>query len=252
MNLCSIVPVQHYKWMYNEAPMVMCLTHLVENYPKYRNFAAKHHNVYKILDNSLIEMGSAFSIERVYNAAVRIGADEIILEDCYPDGPKTIEAVERSLKWLRENDHIGEFKLNAVCHGRNFEEFEQTFNYLDNIPEIDVISLPKILCEWCFNRGNLYPIFKDTHKKIHFLGAWDGFQELYLMPKEVWDKVRSCDTCLPSLYAIQYKHVWQTRKGVTINLEQRYRDLTKKNYQRVLQEFEDEVVEHQVLNCTHL
>lgn len=243
MNLCSIVPVNHADWMY-EMPDVMLLTHLALKYPEYKELASKKSN-YKILDNSVIELGEAFDISKVYKVAKEVGANEIILEDCYPDSTKTIEAIKRSLKWLKDNNRLGEFKLQAVCHGANEEEFKKTFDFINTCDEIDVIGLPKVLSTWCGERWKLYHIFKNTNKEIHFLGSWYNLKEIYSMPKEVWNKVRSCDTCLPSLYAIQSKHVWEDRDK-TIDLEKDYPELTYDKYSRVLEEFENKVIDKQL------
>ena len=55
-----------------ENKTVMLLTHLVERYPEYIEEALKHPNNYKILDNSLIELKGALSMERLIDAADKI------------------------------------------------------------------------------------------------------------------------------------------------------------------------------------
>ena len=67
MQIIDIVPI-HYLHLVQNQPMAMFLTHLVENSPEYAKFA-RNYTGYKILDNSLIELGQAVSIERVLNAA---------------------------------------------------------------------------------------------------------------------------------------------------------------------------------------
>ena len=246
MQLCSIVPVNHSEWMYNNKnqSISMQLTHLVEKYPKYAARALKEINTYKILDNSLIEIGEALTMERLIKAADMIKADEIILCDKFLDCDGTIESTKEAIKWLKENNRLGDFKLMAVAHGKNKEEWEKCFNYLDNMPEIDVIGIPKVCASWLpsKNRGELADIFMKSKKTLHFLGSWYNLQELLDLPKEVFQRVRSCDTCLPSLYVIQNKHVWEDRDG-TIDLEKNYTELTKRKYNKVLKEFNDLVFE---------
>ena len=243
MDLCSITPIDKAEWMY-ECPTVMLLTHLALKHPDYCEIARNHTN-YKILDNSIIELGHAFSIEKVYNTAKAVKANEIILEDAYPSGEKTVEAIKRSLKWLKDNNHLGEFKLQAVCHGETLEEFLRTLEFIDKCPDIDVIGIPKVLCTWVGERYRLWEYLKNTTKEIHFLGVWDNLHEIYSMPPEVWKKVRSCDTCLPSLYAIQHKHIWEKREG-TIDLESSYPALTRERYDEVMAEMEKQVCEFQL------
>lgn len=239
MEICSIVPVQHMEWMY-DFPIVMCLTHLVEKYPKYAKLAKKSKN-YKILDNSLIELKGAVSIERVVKSADIIKADEIILPDEFQNADETIRKAEEAIEWLKQNKYIGKYKLQAVVHGKTKEDFIKCFNALNSMPEVDVISIPKITStySWCPNRarGELFHLYKNTQKELHFLGSWYNLDEILSVSDKVWDRVRSCDTCLPSLYAIQGKHIWEDRDG-TIDLETDYPELNQNNYNRVLDEID--------------
>ena len=247
MYLCSITPVKQVKWMC-EQPMMMCLTHLVEKYPEYAAAVAES-KAYKILDNSLVELGGAVEIDRVLAAADKIHADEIVLVDVYKDGHATVETVKKSIQWLREHNYLGKYKLQAVAHGSTKEDFIYCFNALNAMPEVDVIAIPKVTVsyEWCGgrSRAGAYHIFKNTDKEIHFLGSWYNLAELFELPGEVWDKVRSCDTCLPSLYVIQNKHVWEDREG-TIDLEKDYPEMTKEKYDAVMAEMEQQVIKHQL------
>ena len=237
MYLSNIVPVPQTEWMVNQ-PIIMSLSHLIEKYPRYREMLKNRpKDSYLMVDNSIIEMGSSFSMERIYNNAKSVDADEIILEDAYPDGPETINAIKRSLKWLKDNNHLGEFKIQAVCHGRNLEEFVNTFNFINNCPEIDTIGIPKVLSVWCGERKNLAPIFTKTSKNIHYLGSWYSLKELSDLNNDLRSKIRSCDTCLICAYVIQNKNVLETRDG-TIDLEKDYPELTYDKYVDKLKEFE--------------
>ena len=242
MNLCSITPVKQCAWSY-EAPMVMLLTHLVERHPEYVKEALKHPNTYKILDNSLIELGESLTMERLVSAAEIIKADEIILPDVFRDGPATIESTKKAIEWLKMRNLIGKYKLMVVCHGNNEEEWANCFNQLNQMEEVDVIGVPKVTATWLKdnNRKNLSHVFLNTTKQIHLLGSWYNLAELLRLGKNVWDRVRSADTCLPSLYVIQNKHIWEDRAG-TIDLEKDYPELTKEKYDKVMDEFEREMV----------
>ena len=57
--------------------------------------------------------------------------------------------------------------------------------------------------------------------------------------------MRSADTCLPSLYVIQNKHVWENREG-TIDLEKNYPELTEEKYDKVMDELEQMIVKYQL------
>ena len=80
MEICSICPRNGWEWKY-EKPMVMLLAHLIEKHPDYTELAANRDpSIYAIVDNSIVEMGSSFSMERVYEAAKKVNANEIILD----------------------------------------------------------------------------------------------------------------------------------------------------------------------------
>lgn len=238
MELCSITPVNNSQWMY-ELPYVMTLTHLAEKHPTYVELCKNRKDNYVITDNSIIEMGNSFSMDRVYEAAKALNSNEIILEDDYPNGPLTIKAIERGLNWVVNNNHLGEFKLQAVCHGRNSSEFKETFNYINSIKEIEVIGIPKVLSSWApFGvRASLADIFTNTDKEIHYLGTWYSLKELIELPEDLRKRIRSCDTCLPSYYTINNMNILENRKG-TIDLEKEYPKFIKENYNRTLKTFE--------------
>lgn len=245
MNICSICPVNKAYLMYEDSPMVMLLTHLVEKYPSYVEEALKHPDTYIILDNSLIELGGALSMERLIDAAKKVYADEIILPDVFMDGKATYESTLKSIEWLKEHKELGSFNLMAVCHGTTEEEFKECFDKLNSLEEITTIGIPKVMSSMPWvkdkNRKSLYNIFKDTHKQIHFLGSWYNLSELLNLGTAVWNKVRSADTCLPSLDIIQGLGFNEDRNG-TINLEKEYPELTDEKYRKFMQKLEKEIV----------
>lgn len=245
MDICSICPVNKAYLMYEDSPRVMLLTHLVEKYPSYVDEALKHADTYIILDNSLIELGGALSMERLIKAAEKVLADEIILPDVFKDGEATYQSTLKSIEWLREHNLLGRFNLMAVCHGTTEEEFTKCFNRLNDLPEIDVIGIPKVMSSmpWVKDRSrkSLKNVFMHSHKKIHFLGSWYNLAELLDLGTDVWNKVRSVDTCLPSLDIIQGLTFTQDRNG-TIDLEKDYPELTDEAYRKFMHRLEKEVV----------
>lgn len=236
MKLVSITPKNAWEWMFNQ-PIAMGLTHLIQKYPEYKEMAKnRNKNCYLMVDNSIVELGESVSLQDILNAADEVNANEIILRDSYPKAYPTMQRIKEDIEYLREHNLTTKYKIMAVCHGETLEEFEETFNFINSIPEITCIGIPKVLSRWVGERSNLKDIFLNTDKELHFLGSWYNLQELIDAPKDVWDKVRSCDTCLPSLYAIQHKHVWEDREG-TIDLEKEYSELTKEKYDCVMEEY---------------
>lgn len=248
MNFCSIMPKGAYHLMYLNSPMVMLLTHLVEKDDHYAQLAIDHSSTYKILDNSLIELGGALSMERLVTAADRIHANEIILPDEFKNGAETVRKAKESIEWLKAHNRLGDFKLMAVCHGATKEEFENCFSQLDAMDEIGVIGIPKVMCsfDWVRNtRATLYSIFKDTKKEIHFLGSWYNLGEFIDLPKEVYNKVRSADTCLFALDVIQKLGFYENRVG-TIELDREYAEFDENKYRDLMHRFEVAVVKCQL------
>lgn len=202
-------------------PYNMFLTHLVEKYPDYAEVAANCSG-YKILDNSLIECGSAMSLERVLDAAALIGADEIILPDVFQKGPETLEAVTKAIEHLKNVGKIGKYKLMAVAQGRNVLEWIECFRKLSAMPEITCIGIPKVCAkmhEW--GRPYFEEAWKDTNKEIHLLGLWYGWEELdrYKYP----EKIRGIDTCHNAWLATRDLPISGIRPdGFTMDLDTEY------------------------------
>lgn len=243
MDFCSIMPRGEYHLMYENAPTVMLLTHLVEQDPGYVKLAQEHNETYKILDNSLIELGGALSMERLVAAADLVHANEIILPDEFKNGEETIRKAKEAIKWLRENNRLNDFKLMAVCHGTSYKEFKKCFKTLNRMKEIDVIGIPKVMCSFDWvgkTRASLYPIFHRSKKEIHFLGSWFNLGEFLDLPKPVYDRVRSADTCLFALDIIQGLDFYEDRKG-TIKLDHVYSNFDETKYRELMLRFEKEI-----------
>lgn len=221
MKLIHIMPLGNLSYEYQQ-DMHMFLTHLVEKYPAYAK-VAQECSGFKILDNSLIELGDAVDMQRVHDAALTIGADEIVLPDAFLQGPKTIERVKEALGWLREKYPRGKwpFKLMAVAQGANEQEWLDCYRELLEMPEIDTVGIPKVLAK-VHPQGR--PYFVNTYcdlgvKAHHLLGLWYSFRELreYKHPKAI----RSCDTALQAFFRVNHLDpIWAVRPdGFTIDLE---------------------------------
>lgn len=228
MDIIDILPVNNIAYEFH-AHAHMFLTHLVEKYPVYAEVALRCPG-YKILDNSLVELGGAVSLDRVLEAAKKIDADEIILPDVYKKGPETVKAVQDAIAELREKYPNGKwpYRLMAVAHGRNEKEWVKCYMQLLEIPEVNVIGIPKVLATM-HPQGR--PYFVNTYcdllaKPHHLLGLWYSFEELdhYKSPKDI----RSCDTVLRAFMAVHNLPLRSVRPdGYTLNLETATVDLSR-------------------------
>lgn len=229
MKFCSITPLKNTDLMY-ENDYVMLLAHLSKKSDYYSCFARKKRN-YKIMDNSIIELGEAFSMQDLVDEAIKCDVDEIILPDVFQDGPKTVVLVKKSIQWLYDHNLIGKFKLMAVCHGKNLDELFYTFKELNNIPEINTIGIPKVLTTWINSRVFFAEIVTYlTNKDIHLLGCWSSLKELKELSAN--SRIRSVDTCLPALLSIYNMKTFDDRWGRVIDLEKT--EVNIDNYRKIM------------------
>lgn len=220
MQIINIVPVGNICMEYNQ-PMHMYLTHLVEKYPMYVK-VAQQAGGYKILDNSLIELGKAMTIERVLDAAEKIQADEIILPDVFQNREGTLRAVDMALTEI-DRRYMGKwpFKLMAVAQGKDYQEWDMCYEQLMADDRIDVIGIPKVCAKML--PGGRPEVMKRSkcrllEKEHHLLGLWYSASELYQYDHP--DMIRSCDTVLASFMARHGLGAMGVRPdGFTVNLE---------------------------------
>lgn len=220
MHLINIFPLGNICMEYTQ-DMHMYLTHMVEKYPMYADTACKSEG-YKILDNSLIELGGAVDLERVLNAAETIGADEIILPDVFQDGPATVKAVEESLQYLTSKypNRNWPFKLMAVAQGSTIQEWYGCYQQLLAMPDVDVIGIPKVLAKMHpqgrpYFVNELCELYRKPH---HLLGLWYSIAELF--EYRHLEQIRSCDTVLLGFMAKYGMSGLSVRPdGFTVDLE---------------------------------
>lgn len=220
MQLINIFPLGNICMEYTQ-DMHMYLTHMVEKYPQYAN-TARDARGYKILDNSLIELGGAVDLERVLNAAKVINADEIILPDVFQDGPATVKAIRESLQYLTDKwpNRDWPFKLMAVAQGATIEEWYTCYLELLAMPDVDVIGIPKVLAKM-HPQGRPYFVNElcDLRQKPHhLLGLWYSMTEL--QEYRDLEMIRSCDTVLLGYMAKHGMSIYGVRPdGFTVDLE---------------------------------
>ena len=233
MQLINIFPLGNICMEYQQ-DMHMYLTHMVEKYPIYVATAQVARG-YKILDNSLIELGGAVDLGRVLNAAKVINADEIILPDVFQDGPATVKAVRESLQYLTDKwtNRDWPYKLMAVAQGRDEEEWYECYQELLEMPDVDVIGIPKVLAK--MHPGGRPHFVNELcnlrRKPHHLLGLWYSITEL----QEYRDlgMIRSCDTVLLGYMAKHGMSIYGVRPdGFTVDLEKDVIDYSQISFTR--------------------
>lgn len=237
IKLASITPIKDFYLSLEGDGPIMLLTHLVHRFPEYAE-QARNYKGYKILDNSLIEMGSALNLTTVLEAAEKVDADEIILPDVFRDSGATFKAIGQALGELslyyKENPGTKKYKIMAVAQGEDEEAFKECFMLISLMPRVDVIGIPKAVK----NRATMASLFLTTDKEIHFLGCPESLGELILMGPVLRNRIRSIDTCIPALNSSFTSHAWAARpKDRTIDLVNDRVNLD--NYVAIMKEVED-------------
>ena len=223
MEIAFITPIDDLG--YDMTGYHMALTHLVLKHPEYADHYKKlaESGDFVILDNSLIELGEAATIEKVLEAAEIIKPSEIVLPDVYKKGNDTVTAVDNALIILRRNPEKYWFQLQAVCHGETIEDWKDCWDRLQQYQEINTIAIPKVtehqfgsrtpLVEWALENN-------DENKQIHLLGCWSDINEFKDYTPEMKSKIRGVDTSITYHCAIdntEKKPDWK------IDLEESYK-----------------------------
>ena len=223
MEIAFISPIDDLGYDYTNYHMA--LTHLVLKYPDYADHYKKlaENGSFVILDNSLIELGEAASLEKVLEAAAIINPSEIVLTDVYKKGDETINSVDNDLIVLKRNPEKYRFQLQAVCHGETEEIWKDTWNRLQQYNEINTIAIPKVT-EHQF--GSRTPLVKwaiennENDKQIHLLGCWSNIKEFQDYTIDMKKKIRGVDTSIVYHCAIDNT---ETKPDWKIDLEKTYK-----------------------------
>jgi len=180
----------------------LCLAHLVEQDPEYREFYSKLDDTHRIiLDNSGFEMFKQgkpmMEPDKLIDIGKTINADTIVLSD-YPGEPaqKTIDAAELLIPQFKA-EGIGTFFVPQSEFG-DIDQYLDCVQYGLNHPDIDLIGLSILGCPNAFgvessnnlqrflSRLELFSIMEyrgmlKQEKTFHCLGLLDGPNEVSLL-----------------------------------------------------------------------
>lgn len=178
----------------------LLLAHLIDADTTYKQVCTAK-NGYKILDNSVIELGEAVDIHHLNSIARDIGAHELILPDVFKNKEKTIESVDNAIKTLKEiyKDCEIPYKLMAVPQGNTMQEFKECLDMFLENPDIDVLGIPKLLDSMLLTSRRHVLEYLHTHpkrknKQFHLLGMQNNLEEIHgIATAYPW--VRGLDTC---------------------------------------------------------
>ncbi|WP_405589700.1 hypothetical protein [Streptomyces sp. NBC_01190] len=93
-----------------------------------------------IVDNGVFDLGHALPVADLIAAARAVDAREIILPDVMRDGPATVKASDEAAREIR--DLTDDFRLCAVLHAADDQEWLRTYDHLASSDDIGAIALP--------------------------------------------------------------------------------------------------------------
>lgn len=158
---------------------------------------------YKILDNSLNELGVSVNLEAMDRAAKVIWPDEFVIPDDV-DPIKSRALMEQTLETIDEYPHLKELRRMAVVHADSFSEYIRELIRLGRDPRVDVVGIPKVVAETMSTEEDSLngrvtllacAVGLGFGKTVHFLG-WAGFKEFSDYTDFVNYYVRSMDSRL--------------------------------------------------------
>lgn len=218
INFCHISPTAHLKDFSATNDVHLVLAHLVEVDEVYADWYANRTEL-KILDNSAFEMykqgREMYDSEKLIEMGTRINADVVVMSD-YPGqaAQVTIDAAER----LGPQFHAAGFQTFFVPQSEigDMDDYIRACEYAADSPLVDFIGisilgvpnafgniekgnkLQRFLSRWKLmaileSKGILDRI-RINNKKIHFLGALDGWSGEVELVKDYHDVIFSWDS----------------------------------------------------------
>ena len=247
-----------------------CLAHRFQSSPGYRYYFYKYKyqggEVY--LDNSLYELGSAFSGSEYLEIIKGLGPDYYFLPDVFN---QTVDNIESQLSFFANVTSSISSEVSkpiAICHGMTPKDIISSFRILNSaLPDYAMIAIPfgshawlneeddpkylrKSKCEddnarMAANRGIFLNRYYKTLRKrnIHLLGC-KGLREIpFINCLESTDFIRSIDTSLPVASALEGNEIKMDYKPkflIDKNFDMPVRDidLVRKNVEDFRKQFQ--------------
>lgn len=208
MSKVALIPpiskIEHYC---TGRPIQMALAHLVDKVAAYRNaYRRLAADSYVVLDNGAWEVVQSYPINRLWDLAESIHAQEIVLPDVLLCSDETIQASEKAIQKIKQAG-VKQFKYAFVLQGCNLKEYHSCLKWALLQPEISTIMIPKLaeprvpngragLLTWF--RSNSPILYKRLYdKRIHLLGIWHNPLEIYNCTVAHPKLISSVDSALP-------------------------------------------------------
>ncbi len=154
---------------------------ILNNKSTYYDLFHDRKDMVKILDNSVIELGTSVDVQKIKQAAHIIKADVIILPDVLLDGQATANNCAKALDvWTKEittPEYMFGFDWTFmyVPQGKTLEEWVRSAEVLSNDDRVGWWGIPRLFRQHIGSRIDAVEIAKvlNKHRKIHLLGFSD-------------------------------------------------------------------------------
>jgi len=186
---------------------IMLLAHLMDNEEYVKNNLRNRKKAYIIMDNSIIELGSAMTIQRLCDLGEEHKVNEIVLPDVFLNSKDTINSVREALSYVRSRyANQPPFKLMAVPQGNTVEEWLECYETISAM-KVDTIGIPKVLDRMKGGRAYVVGVIgRDPARghEYHLLGSHVGLVDIeYYASMHPW--VRGLDSCMAYIVARDYR-----------------------------------------------
>lgn len=185
-----VVPLSIARWLQGESKDAdllggyhLLLAHDILEYPTeykevYGEVKCRYLDNQIILDNSVVELGSAMQMKDLLEAARIIEPKVLVIPDVMGDVQGTEEAAEVFVKKFREIYKDGEldagYRLMGVVQGRFMSEIKNCIHYMSDLG-IRHFGIPRVTTKYLGSRAGavLYALQNPTLGSIHLLGFSD-------------------------------------------------------------------------------
>lgn len=202
-----------------------CLPHLMDKYEEYKNFflKCKDEGIYIMMDNSLHELGTPYSKDRLLYWLEELKPQEFFIPDYWQDKNRSLVSAK---EWVQYKEQFPDTVFIPVVQGDSKEEALECFSiyknhlgykkiafsygaswYKDmidyNTPHSEKNTHVRTMLgriefiNWLFELG-----FLDEHDNIHLLGCQLP-QEFSFYEKEIRNIISTIDTSNPIMASIE-------------------------------------------------
>lgn len=218
INFCQISPVGHLDDFCASNKVHLILAHLIETNDVYADWY-KARNEFKIMDNSAFEMYKQkrpmYDATKLLGMAQRVEADVIVMPD-YPNAHSeiTIAYAEQLGPQFHDNGFKTFFVPQSTIGDMN--DYLSAWEYAVSSPNVDFIGVSILGVPNAFgsiesgnklqrflSRWKMMKILEEkgfleeavlNNKKLHFLGALDGWPGEVELVRDYWNDIFSWDS----------------------------------------------------------